>query len=88
MNRQEESEETWRKKSASVPFIQNESHTKRCNIQLQLYSQQTAPNYLTPGFNNIHLKCEQQNCMDTELILHCALILEPIQNTAASFVNN
>ena len=34
----------------------------------------TAPNY-TSGFNNIHLQCAQQNCMDTPLILHCALIL-------------
>jgi hypothetical protein len=46
------------------PFIYPESHTKWCKIQLQLYSQKTAPNYLTSGFNNIHLKCAQQNCMD------------------------
>jgi hypothetical protein len=41
------------------------SHTKRCKMQLQLYSQRTAHNYLTSGFNNIHLKCAQQTCMDT-----------------------
>ena len=94
----EKTEETWRKKSPSVLFINHKSHTNWCNIQLQLYSQQTAPNYQTAGFNNIHLKCAQQNCLDTALILHCALILEPIQNVginwqwvsrpAASFVNN
>ena len=59
---------------------------KWCKIQLQLYSQKTAPNYTTSGFNIIHLKCAQQNCMDTALILHCALVLEPIQNTGKYFV--
>ena len=56
--------------------------------------QRRAHNYLTSGFNNIHLKCAQQNCMDTALIpgptqncmdtaliLHCTLILGPTQNT-------
>jgi hypothetical protein len=26
------------------------------------------------------LKCAQQNCMDTALVLYCPLILEPIEN--------
>ena len=51
-------------------------HTKWCKIQLQLYSQRISHNYLTSGFNNIHLKYAQQNCMATALILHCPLILE------------
>ena len=59
------------------------SHIKWCNIQLPLYSQQTAPNY-TSGFNNIHLQCAQQNCMDTPLILHCPMILGPIQQLTDS----
>ena len=63
------------------------SHKKWCKIQLQLYSQRTAPNYLTSGFNNIHLKCAQQNCMDSPLILHCPFILEPIQNPGNMEIN-
>jgi len=35
------------------PFIHHESHIKFCKIQLHLYSQMTAPNYLTSGFNKI-----------------------------------
>ena len=60
--------------------IDHKSHTMWCNMQLQLYGQKTGPNYTTSGFNNIHLKCAQQNCMDTPLILRCPLTLEPIQN--------
>jgi len=41
-------------------FNHHEFHTKWHKIQLQLYSQQTAPNYTTSGFNNIHLKCAQK----------------------------
>jgi hypothetical protein len=62
-------------------FFHHTSHTKWRKIQQQLYSQKTAPNYPTSGFNNIHLKCAQHNCMDTLRIMYCSLILEPIQHT-------
>jgi len=81
MNRQRKLTRPEEKNMLQCLFIHHESHTKWCKIQLQLYSQRTASNYSTSGFNNIHLKCAQQNCMDTPLILHCSLILEPIQNT-------
>jgi hypothetical protein len=82
MNRQRKLNRPAEKKNLlQHPFIHHEPHTKRHKIQLQLYSQKTAPNYLTSGFNNIHLKFAQKNCMDTPLILHCVLILKPTQNT-------
>ena len=72
----EKTEETLGKNLPPCLFIQHESHTKLCKIQLQQYSQKRAHNYLTSRFNNIHLKCAQQNCTDTAL----SFILEPIQN--------
>jgi len=81
MNRQRKLKISGGKNLFQCPFFQHESHTTLFVIQLQLYSQRTAHNYLTSGFNNIHLKCAQQNFMDTALILHCPLILQTIQNT-------
>jgi hypothetical protein len=75
----EQTEEIWRKKicisARSVTMDPTQSDARfNCSYSV------TAPNYLTSGCNNIHLKCAQHNCMDTPLIIHCALILEPIQN--------
>jgi len=81
MNWQRKLKRPGEKNLLQCPFIHQESHTKWCKIQLQLYSQRTAHNYLISGLNNIHLKCAQQNCMDTALILHWPLIKETIQNT-------
>jgi hypothetical protein len=40
----QKTEQTWRKNLFQCLFIHHESHTKWCKIQLQLYSQKTAPN--------------------------------------------
>ena len=44
-NRQKKMKDLEKKKMSL--FIHHESHTKWCNIQLQLYSHKTAPNYTT-----------------------------------------
>jgi len=81
INRQRKLKRLGEKNLFQCPFIHHESHTNWCKIQLQLYSQKRAHNYLMSGFKIIHLKCAQHNCTDTAPILHCPLILEPIQNT-------
>jgi len=69
------------------PFIHHKSHTKWCKIQLQLYSQKTAHNYPTSGFNKINLKCAQHNCMDTALMMECRFIRVTIQNWESKTIN-
>jgi hypothetical protein len=68
------------KKSVSVP-IHSAQIPHKVKQDSTAAIQRAAHNYLTSGFNNTHLKCAQQNCIDTPLILHCSMILEPIQNT-------